>query len=141
MAANDGYDGPNVHLVLYVFDNTWSVDALEAYVTRYQPEFVPLRTLRRALGHHNTPFHIYAQRLVRLATCLVLLGHVRSPARVLLELVLFRALSHLTVAEVLRHFTCGTILVRLSFLTICAVRNSIRLCNFVSELLLERVWL
>ena len=110
MAANDGYDGPNVHLVLYVFDNTWSVDALEAYVTRYQPEFVPLRTLRRALGHHNTPFHIYAQRLVRLATCLVLLGHVRSPARVLLELVLFRALSHLTVAEVLRHFTCGTIL-------------------------------
>jgi hypothetical protein len=45
------------------------------------------------------------------------------------------------VAEVLRHFTCGTRLVRLSFLTICAVRNSIRLCNFVSELLLERVWL
>ncbi len=104
MAGNGGYDEPNVHLVQYAFDNTWSVDALETYVTRYQPEGVPLRTLRHALGHHNIPFHVYAQRLVKLATCLVLLGHVRSPARVLLELVLFRALSHLTVAEVLRPF-------------------------------------
>jgi hypothetical protein len=104
MAGNGGYDGPNVHLVQYAFDNTWSVDALETYVTHYQPEGVPLRTLRHALGHHNIPFHVYAQRLVKLATCLVLLGHVRSPARVLLELVLFRALSHLTVAEVLRPF-------------------------------------
>ena len=133
MAANDGYDGPNVHLVQYAFDNTWSVDALETYVTRYQPEGVPLRALRHALGHHNIPFHIYAQRLVRLATCLVLLGHVRSPARVLLELVLFRALSHLTVAEVLRHFIWGAnlfyVLVRFVILCICAVRNSMHLCS------------
>ncbi len=53
MAGNGGYDGPNVHLVQYAFDNTWSVDALETYVTHYQPEGVPLRTLRHALGHHN----------------------------------------------------------------------------------------
>jgi hypothetical protein len=103
MADNGGYDGPNVLIVRYVFDNTWSVDALEAYVTNYQPEGVSLRTLRHALGHHNVPFHTYAQMLVKLAACLVALGHVRSPARVLLELVLFRALPHLTVAEVLRY--------------------------------------
>ncbi len=101
MAGNGGHGGPNILLVRFVFDNHWTVDALEQYVTQYQPEGVPLHTLRQALGYSQVPFPIYAHTLVKLAAVLVALGHVRSPAHVLLEFILFRSLTRLTQAEVL----------------------------------------
>jgi hypothetical protein len=100
MAGNGGHSGPNILLVRFVFDNHWTVDALEQYVTQYQPEGVPLHTLRQALAYNNVPFPVYAHTLVKLATTLVALGHVRSPARVILEFILFRSLTRVTQAEV-----------------------------------------
>ncbi len=100
MAGNGGHSGPNILLVRFVFDNHWTIDALEQYVTQYQPEGVPLHTLRQALGYSQVPFPVNAHTLVKLATILVALGHVRSPARVILEFILFRSLTRVTQAEV-----------------------------------------
>jgi hypothetical protein len=100
MAGNGGHSSPNILLVRFVFDNHWTVDALEQYVTQYQPEGVLLHTLRQALAYNNVPFPVYAHTLVKLATILVALGHVRSPARVILEFILFRLLTRVTQAEV-----------------------------------------
>ena len=100
MAGNGGHDGPSMLLVRYVFDNHWTIDALETYVVQYQPEGLLLHTLRRGLGYHSTPFPVYAHTLVRFATVLVALGHTRSPARVLLEFTLFQCLPRLTQTEV-----------------------------------------
>jgi hypothetical protein len=66
--ANGRISGPNVQLARFVFDNTWSVDRLEAYATSYYPDGIPLRTLRHGLGHHRVPLHQYAQTLVKFAT-------------------------------------------------------------------------
>ncbi len=100
MAGNGGHDGHSMLLVRYVFDNHWTIDALETYVVQYQPEGLLLHTLRRGLGHHNTPFPVYAHTLVKFATVLVALGHTRSP-RVLLEFTLFQCLPRLTQTEVM----------------------------------------
>jgi hypothetical protein len=100
MAGNSGHNGPNILLVRFVFDNHWTVDALERYVTQYQPEGIPLHTLRQSLGYHIVPFPFYAYNLVKLATVLVALGHTRSPCRVILEFVQFHSLTRLTEAEV-----------------------------------------
>jgi hypothetical protein len=100
MAENSGHSGPNILLVRFVFDNHWTVDTLEGYVTQYQPEGIPLHTLRQSLGYHNVPFPFYAYNLVKLATLLVALGHTRSPCRVILEFIQFRSLTRLTEAEV-----------------------------------------
>jgi hypothetical protein len=78
----------------------WSVDRLEAYATSYYPDGVPLHTLRYALGRNRVPLHQYARTLVKFATVLLALGHVRTPASILLELFLFRAITPLTQAEV-----------------------------------------
>ena len=100
MAGNSGHNGPNILLVRFVFDNHWTVDALERYVTQYQPEGILLHTLRQSLGYHIVPFPFYAYNLVKLATVLVALGHTRSPCRVILEFVQFHSLTRLTEAEV-----------------------------------------
>ena len=100
--ARNGFGGPNVNVVRYVFDNLWSVDDLEEYATTYYPGGVPLRTLRLALGYDRVPLHMYAQTLVKFATALVALGHIRSPGLILLEIVLFRSMTPLTQAEVCR---------------------------------------
>ncbi len=109
--ANGRVDGPNVQIARFVFDNMWSVDRLEAYATSYYPDGVPLQTLRYALGRNQVPLHQYASTLVKFATVLLALGHVRTPASILLELFLFRAITPLTQAEVsfiLGFFLCGT---------------------------------
>jgi hypothetical protein len=98
--ANGRTSGPNVQLARFVFDNTWSVDRLEAYATSYYPDGIPLRTLRHGLGHHRVPFHQYAQTLVKFATLLYAVGHVRTPAALLVEIILFRSITPLTQAEV-----------------------------------------
>ena len=98
--ANGRTSGPNVQLARFVFDNTWSVDRLEAYATSYYPDGIPLRTLRHGLGHHRVPFHQYAQTLVKFATLLFAVGHVRTPAALLVEIILFRSITPLTQAEV-----------------------------------------
>jgi hypothetical protein len=104
MAENNGHSGPNILLVRFVFDNHWSVDALEGYATQYEPEGIPLHTLRRSLGYHIVPFPFYAYNLVKLATVLVALGHTRSPCRVILEFIQFHSLTRLTEAEVCTNF-------------------------------------
>jgi hypothetical protein len=98
--ANGRISGPNVQLARFVFDNTWSVDRLEAYATAYYPDGIPLRTLRHGLGHHRVPLHQYAQTLVKFATLLFAVGHVRTPASLLVEIILFRNITPLTQAEV-----------------------------------------
>ncbi len=98
--ANGRVNGPNVQIARFVFDNMWSVDRLEAYATSYYPDGVPLHTLRYALGRNRVPLHQYARTLVKFATVLLALGHVRTPASILLELFLFRAITPLTQAEV-----------------------------------------
>ena len=49
--ANNAHYRPNPYVVKYVFDNIWTVDQLETYVTSYQPGGVSLAVLRRALRH------------------------------------------------------------------------------------------
>jgi hypothetical protein len=98
--ANGRVSGPNVQIARFVFDNMWSVDRLEAYATSYYPDGIPLRTLRHGLGHHRVPFHQYAQTLVKFATLLYAVGHVRTPAALLVEIILFRSITPLTQAEV-----------------------------------------
>ena len=98
--ANGRISGPNVQLARFVFDNTWSVDRLEAYATAYYPDGIPLRTLRHGLGLHRVPLHQYAQTLVKFATLLFAVGHVRTPASLLVEIILFRNITPLTQAEV-----------------------------------------
>ena len=70
--------GPNVHIARFVFENIWTVENLEDYVTGYYPDGVPLLTLRRALGYNRVPPHEYAHTLVRVAVALLVLGHVRQ---------------------------------------------------------------
>ncbi len=70
--------GPNVHIARFVFENIWTVENLEDYVTGYYPDGVPLLTLRRALGYNRVPPHEYAHTLVRVAVALFVLGHVRQ---------------------------------------------------------------
>ena len=98
--AFHGSDGPNMVIVRFIMDNVWSVGRLEAYITSYYPDGVPLHTLRYALGRNRVPLHQYARTLVKFATVLLALGHVRTPASILLELFLFRAITPLTQAEV-----------------------------------------
>ena len=98
--ANGRTTGPNMHIARFVFDNVWSVDRLEAYATSYYPDGIPLRTLRHGLGHNRVPFHQYAQTLVKFATLLLAVGHVRTPAALLVEIILFRAITPLTHAKV-----------------------------------------
>ena len=99
--ANGRTTGPNLNIVRFVFDNMWSVDRLEAYATSYYPDGIPLRTLRHGLGHNRVPLHQYAQTLVKFATLLLAVGHVRTPASLLVEIILFRTITPLTQAEVL----------------------------------------
>ncbi len=49
--ANNAHYRPNPYIVKYVFDNIWTMDQLEAYITSYQPGGVSLAILRRALKH------------------------------------------------------------------------------------------
>jgi hypothetical protein len=98
--AFHGSDGPNMVIVRFIMDNVWSVGRLEAYITSYYPDGVPLHTLRYALGRNRVPLHQYSNTLVKFATVLLALGHVRTPASILLELFLFRAITPLTQAEV-----------------------------------------
>jgi len=98
--ANGRTTGPNLHIARFVFDNMWSVDRLEAYATSYYPDGIPLRTLRHGLGHNRVPLHQYAQTLVKFATLLLAVGHVRTPASLLVEVILFRTISPLTQVEV-----------------------------------------
>jgi hypothetical protein len=98
--ANGRTTGPNLHIARFVFDNMWSVDRLEAYATSYYPDGIPLRTLRHGLGHNRVPLHQYAQTLVKFATLLLAVGHVRTPASLLVEVILFRTITPLTQVEV-----------------------------------------
>ena len=98
--ANGRTTGPNLHIARFVFDNMWSVDRLEAYATSYYPDGIPLRTLRHGLGHNRVPLHQYAQTLVKFATLLLAVGHVRTPASLLVEVILFRTISPLSQVEV-----------------------------------------
>ncbi len=92
--------GPNVHIARFVFENIWTVENLEDYVTGYYPDGVPLLTLRRALGYNRVPPHEYAHTLVRVAVALLALSHVRTPASVLLDLIIFRTITGLSQEEV-----------------------------------------
>jgi hypothetical protein len=59
------------------------------------------------LGHGRVPLHEYAHTLVRVAVALLALGHVRTPASVLLDLIIFRTITSLSPEEVcdgLSHF-------------------------------------
>ncbi len=49
--ANNAHYRPNPYVVKYIFDNIWTLDQQEAYVTSYQPGGVSLAVLRRALKH------------------------------------------------------------------------------------------
>ncbi len=91
---------PNMLMVQFVFDNIWSVDQLEKYVTSYQPGGVPLPILRRALGYRQTDVARYALTLSKTAAVLYALGHIKTVPEVLLELLLRLNPLHLTLDQV-----------------------------------------
>jgi hypothetical protein len=92
---------PNMLMVQFVFDNVWSVDQLEKYVTSYQPGGVPLPILRRALGYRQADVARYALTLSKTAAVLYALGHIKTVPEVLLELLLRLNPLHLTLDQVL----------------------------------------
>jgi hypothetical protein len=87
-------------MVQFVFDNVWSVDQLEKYVTSYQPGGVPLPILRRALGYRQADVARYALALSKTAAVLYALGHIKTVPEVLLELLLRLNPLHLTLDQV-----------------------------------------
>jgi hypothetical protein len=95
---------PNMLMVQFVFDNIWSVDQLEKYVTSYQPGGVPLPILRRALGYRQTDVARYALTLSKTAAVLYALGHIKTVPEVLLELLLRLNPLYLTLDQVRFHF-------------------------------------
>jgi hypothetical protein len=79
---------PNMLMVQFVFDNVWTVEQLEEYVTSYPPGGVPLSILRRALGYSQADSSCYALTLSKTAAVLYALGHTKTVPEVLLELLL-----------------------------------------------------
>ena len=79
---------PNMLMVQFVFDNVWTVEQLEDYVTSYPPGGVPLSILRRALGYSQAGSACYALTLSKTAAVLYALGHTKTVPEVLLELLL-----------------------------------------------------
>jgi len=79
---------PNMLMVQFVFDNVWTVEQLEDYVTSYPPGGVPLSILRRALGYSQADSACYALTLSKTAAVLYALGHTKTVPEVLLELLL-----------------------------------------------------
>jgi len=98
--ASHGANKPNLRLARFAFDNFWSIDRLEQYITSYQPGGIPLPILRHILGHNRVSLADYAYSLVKFATILVALGHAKPPSLILLELLVSHTLSPLTNAEV-----------------------------------------
>ncbi len=60
--ANNAHYRPNPYLVQYVFDNIWTLDQLETYITSYQPGGVSLAVLRRALKHGRVDIAQYSRQ-------------------------------------------------------------------------------
>ncbi len=60
--ANNAHYRPNPYLVQYVFDNIWTLDQLETYITSYQPGGVSLAVLRRALKHGRVDVAQYSRQ-------------------------------------------------------------------------------
>jgi hypothetical protein len=60
--ANNAHYRPNPYLVQYVFDNIWTLDQLETYITSYQPGGVSLAVLRRALKHGRVDVALYSRQ-------------------------------------------------------------------------------
>jgi|LakMenE18May11ns_1017448.scaffolds.fasta_scaffold9715775_1 hypothetical protein len=79
---------PNMLMAQFVFDNVWTVQQLEDYVTSYPPGGVPLSILRRALGYSQAGSACYALTLSKTAAVLYALGHTKTVPEVLLELLL-----------------------------------------------------
>jgi hypothetical protein len=98
--ASHGANRPNLRLARFAFDNFWSIDRLERYITSYQPGGIPLPILRHILGHNRVSLADYAYSLVKFATILVALGHAKPSSLILLELLVLHTLSPLTNAEV-----------------------------------------
>ncbi len=98
--ASQGANKPNLRLARFAFDNFWTIDRLERYITSYQPGGIPLPILRHILGHNRVSLADYAYSLVKFATILVALGHAKPPSLILLELLVSHTLSPLTNAEV-----------------------------------------
>ncbi len=98
--ASHGANKPNLRLARFVFDNFWTIDRLERYITSYQPGGIPLPILHHILGHNRVSLADYAYSLVKFATILVALGHAKPPSLILLELLVSHTLSPLTKAEV-----------------------------------------
>ena len=78
---------PNMTTVVYIFDNTWTMAQVEAYIVDYQPGGISLSTLRRALGYGILNPAAYAQNISKVAAILFTLGHTRTVHEVLLDLL------------------------------------------------------
>ena len=78
---------PNMATVVYIFDNTWTMAQVEAYIVDYQPGGISLSTLRRALGYGILNPAAYAQNISKVAAILFTLGHTKTVHEVLLDLL------------------------------------------------------